>query len=350
MNYVAVSRSNAKIHHISFSSPNLSSLHLNKQDKYGSSEFNMPSHEFNEEDYAFPSSSSFDRQNYKRNTELSERNKNKLRALYTSDTEWDDYSNINFDESPEDSGEIVSPDSAEVDRSMLEESNMKRVGSSSPDKINGKDDQTFEAVSDKQPPIQNDKDEYLSLKEPEQGTNISVSDFRKKYKAKTDVSSDETTPASTKTSTGTSRSKMQQTRISNEQIDQIKSTISIVDAIETYNLQNFVRTNTNSAKACCPFHDDHNPSMSIDENRGMYKCFACGAGGDLFNFIREYDALDGKKEKMGFMEAVQYALKEFGDSRLAEFGNYNIAARTWDDTISDEKKAKIIEREKNKDR
>ena len=39
--------------------------------------------------------------------------------------------------------------------------------------------------------------------------------------------------------------------------------------------------------ALCPFHDDHNPSMSISEDKQIYKCFVCGAGGNVFTFVSE---------------------------------------------------------------
>ncbi|KAL3815454.1 hypothetical protein ACHAXA_008504 [Cyclostephanos tholiformis] len=111
-------------------------------------------------------------------------------------------------------------------------------------------------------------------------------------------------------------------KITPDQISDIKASISLVDVIESYNLAQFTRmgnshSRSTSARACCPFHDDHNPSMSIDDSRGLYKCFACGAGGDVFNFIREFDYLskvgDGR-EKMGYMQAVEFAVREFGGS------------------------------------
>ena len=41
-----------------------------------------------------------------------------------------------------------------------------------------------------------------------------------------------------------------------------------------------------SGKCLCMFHNDNNPSMSIKENR--FKCFSCGAGGDVFDFVMMY--------------------------------------------------------------
>lgn len=103
-------------------------------------------------------------------------------------------------------------------------------------------------------------------------------------------------------------------RIPPEQLEMIKESADIVSVIESYGLPGFRRHGTNRAQAICPFHDDHRPSMSIDGQRGIYKCFACGAGGDVFNFVREYSAL--KSEPMTFYQAVRHVAQEFGDPNL----------------------------------
>ena len=58
----------------------------------------------------------------------------------------------------------------------------------------------------------------------------------------------------------------------------------------------------------CPFHDDHKPSMYVNPQKQIFKCFACGAGGDAFKFIQ-------MRESLTFPEAVQ---------RLAERANINL--------------------------
>lgn len=50
--------------------------------------------------------------------------------------------------------------------------------------------------------------------------------------------------------------------------------------------------------AICPFHDDHNPSMSISPEKQIYTCFVCGESGNVFNFVSNY-------EKIGFAQAVK---------------------------------------------
>ena len=58
---------------------------------------------------------------------------------------------------------------------------------------------------------------------------------------------------------------------------EVKEYLTAKQAAENYGLQ--VRRN---GIACCPFHDDKHPSMKIDIN---YHCFACGAGGDVIDYV-----------------------------------------------------------------
>lgn len=49
----------------------------------------------------------------------------------------------------------------------------------------------------------------------------------------------------------------------------------------------------------CPFHDDNNPSMSVSREKQIYKCFSCGASGNVFNFLMDY-------EHLSFGEVLNY--------------------------------------------
>ena len=44
--------------------------------------------------------------------------------------------------------------------------------------------------------------------------------------------------------------------------------------------------------AVCPFHEEKTPSMSVDRARGLYHCFGCGKGGDVFSFVQETQGVD----------------------------------------------------------
>jgi DNA primase len=84
-------------------------------------------------------------------------------------------------------------------------------------------------------------------------------------------------------------------RISNEQIIEIRNSINIVDVVSEY--VPLVQKGKNYF-GVCPFHDDHNPSMSVSPEKQIYTCFVCGATGNVFTFLMEY-------EHISFMEAVK---------------------------------------------
>ena len=58
-------------------------------------------------------------------------------------------------------------------------------------------------------------------------------------------------------------------------------------------------------KGLCPFHDDSNPSMDVDPERGTFKCWACNEGGDVFAFIQ-------KRYNLDFLEAMEHLAQEAG--------------------------------------
>ena len=102
--------------------------------------------------------------------------------------------------------------------------------------------------------------------------------------------------------------------VSPEQLADLKQSINIVDVVESYNLPKFERRGDSGAVAICPFHDDRKPSMSIDNKRQIYKCFSCGAGGDVFKFVRDHSALQG--EEMSFFQSVRTVAQRFGNGKL----------------------------------
>ena len=83
--------------------------------------------------------------------------------------------------------------------------------------------------------------------------------------------------------------------IKQESIQNLLDSVDILDIISHY-IE--VRRSGASYVCVCPFHSDTNPSMHINTNKQFYHCFACGAGGDVIKFVKEY-------EKIGFKDAVE---------------------------------------------
>lgn len=83
--------------------------------------------------------------------------------------------------------------------------------------------------------------------------------------------------------------------ITREVLDDILSKTDIVPVISNY--INVIKRG-NDYVAVCPFHNDKNPSMSISTSKQIYKCFACGAGGNAFTFVQNF-------EKIPYLDAVK---------------------------------------------
>lgn len=91
-------------------------------------------------------------------------------------------------------------------------------------------------------------------------------------------------------------------RYSDDIIEEVRSRNDIVDVISQY--VKLTRKGS-SYFGLCPFHNEKTPSFSVTPGKQMYYCFGCGAGGNVFNFIMEY-------ENFNFGEALKYLADRAG--------------------------------------
>lgn len=84
-------------------------------------------------------------------------------------------------------------------------------------------------------------------------------------------------------------------KLTQEVIEDIRNSADIVDVIGHY--IPLVKKGKGFT-AVCPFHDDHDPSLSISTDKQIYKCFVCGNGGNVFTFVSNF-------KKISFVESVQ---------------------------------------------
>ena len=87
-----------------------------------------------------------------------------------------------------------------------------------------------------------------------------------------------------------------------DKIEEIKSRSDIVKVISDYIK---VKQSGANYKGLCPFHGEKTPSFYINTSKQIYKCFGCGEGGDVINFIM-------KIENLEFMDAVKLLAKDCG--------------------------------------
>jgi DNA primase len=101
---------------------------------------------------------------------------------------------------------------------------------------------------------------------------------------------------------------MTDNEVKNIDVDRLKQSVSIVDVISACpDIQ--VRPNGREFIGICPFHDDGKPSLTIVPKREFYKCFACGAKGDVIEFVTNY-------YKISFVEALKRLSEDAGLSYL----------------------------------
>jgi len=72
-------------------------------------------------------------------------------------------------------------------------------------------------------------------------------------------------------------------------VEKIKERLNIVDLLGSYIKLEKAGKNM---KARCPFHNEKTPSFFVSPERDSYYCFGCGAKGDIFTFVQEFEGLD----------------------------------------------------------
>lgn len=77
----------------------------------------------------------------------------------------------------------------------------------------------------------------------------------------------------------------------NSPVTKIKERLTIEEVVSSY-----IKLDKagNNLKARCPFHNEKTPSFFVSADRGTYYCFGCGASGDIFTFVEEFEGLDFK--------------------------------------------------------
>jgi len=85
-------------------------------------------------------------------------------------------------------------------------------------------------------------------------------------------------------------------------IDRVRESTDLVELISEVTK---VKRSGRTFMAVCPFHQEKTPSMSVDRARGLYHCFGCGKGGDVFTFVQETQGVD-------FADAIEMLARRGG--------------------------------------
>ncbi len=126
-------------------------------------------------------------------------------------------------------------------------------------------------------------------------------------------------------------------------VDQIKSRIEIVSLVSSYMKLDKAGA---SWKGKCPFHNEKTPSFFVSPDRGSYYCFGCGASGDIFTFVEEFEGLDFKgalkllADRAGVeLEVYSKEAKETKSEKEKLYELMEEAARFFENNLKDNKPA-----------
>jgi DNA primase len=112
-------------------------------------------------------------------------------------------------------------------------------------------------------------------------------------------------------------------------LDELRTRVSITDLVGRRVSWDRAKSNPRRKDywACCPFHSEKSPSFHVDETKGFYHCFGCGAHGDIISFVKDMDNLS-------FIEAIE---------RLAGDAGMRLPERTPEMRAQAEARAGLIE-------
>lgn len=100
--------------------------------------------------------------------------------------------------------------------------------------------------------------------------------------------------------------------IPEEKIEEIRAVTDIVDVVGDY--VQLKRRGSNFV-GLCPFHNEKTPSFNVNPSMGIYKCFGCGAGGDVYQFVTQVEGVSFPEAARMLAERAGVVLPEQDDTR-----------------------------------
>lgn len=91
-------------------------------------------------------------------------------------------------------------------------------------------------------------------------------------------------------------------KLRDETIQQIRERVEIEEVVSDFVS---LKRKGQNLWACCPFHNEKTPSFSVAPNKGIYKCFGCGAAGDAIQFVMDVEGLN-------YIDALKYLARKYG--------------------------------------
>jgi DNA primase len=92
-------------------------------------------------------------------------------------------------------------------------------------------------------------------------------------------------------------------KIKEEDVDALRERADLVEIVSGYS--RLKKSGTHTFKGLCPFHSEKTPSFTVDAAKGLWHCFGCGLGGNVYQFVQ-------RAENLPFPEAVEWLSRRTG--------------------------------------
>lgn len=107
--------------------------------------------------------------------------------------------------------------------------------------------------------------------------------------------------------------------IDEKDLKQIASQADIVDIVGNYV---DLEKKGKNFRGICPFHDDHDPSMQVNPQRQIFKCFVCGTGGNVFTFVQKMEQIPFVQAVYKVADLIHYPLKRQAETMNVQASPY----------------------------
>jgi DNA primase len=122
--------------------------------------------------------------------------------------------------------------------------------------------------------------------------------------------------------------------------EEIKKRLGIIEVVSEYLKLQKAGSNY---RALCPFHHEKTPSFFVSPERGFYYCFGCGAKGDIFTFVENFEGLDFRGALKVLAEKAGVTLAEFKENNRL-YSLLELAARFYEVNLNEPAKKYLRDR------
>ena len=78
----------------------------------------------------------------------------------------------------------------------------------------------------------------------------------------------------------------------------------------------------------CPWHNDHNPSLEVNPERQSFKCWVCGVGGDVFDFVMKIERVEFPEAFRMLAERAGVTLESTSSTAIGDAGAFEDCSST----------------------